>query len=118
MKLIVILAFTLISTSTFAQIGRHEQPSDTIPIGGETQERKETQMEAQDELVSQLVALRDSVNTLMSDKANMHKNVNLSQRKKQLDQMINSLKASDQNEAMVKEGNTLLHEVRSEINGQ
>jgi hypothetical protein len=102
------------STAGQAQIGRNELPNDTIPIGGEIQKNKMEQAKAQEELRVQLISIRDSVSSKSSDKISNGK-TNLPALKKELDEVIRALKTSENNEALMKKGYTLLQEARNEL---
>jgi hypothetical protein len=105
----LIICICLISPSLFAQVGRFEEPVDTIAIGGETQEHKSTQMESQDQLREQLSAVRDSLDT-------MRPRGLADERKKQLDEIIRGLKKTERSPELMKRGYALLNEVRRELN--
>ncbi len=118
MKWTVALLLIFIASISFAQVGRYEQPVDTLPIGGKTQEIRESQMQGQDELMNQLVALRDSVSSLQpkhSASANADSKVSLEDRKIQLDQIIKGLNKTQSSPELMKKGYSLLDEIRREI---
>jgi hypothetical protein len=104
-----------VSAVAQAQIGRNELPTDTIPIGGEVQENKMEQANAQEELRIQLISIRDSLSSRSSDKHISNGKTNLPALKKELNEVIDALKTSENNEAMIKKGYTLLREVRNEL---
>ena len=108
MKVVLIVLFSWVSCSVFAQVGRYEDPVDSIPIGGETQKIKQTQMEAQDELTSQLIAVRDSLKNLPSGSLTADK-------RKELDETIEGLRQHDQAPELMKRAYTLLNELRGEL---
>ena len=116
MKHLLLLIFLGISSISFSQVGRHELPMDTVPIGGETQENKMNQMQAQDTLASQLVAVRDSIAAASTEKKNTGQG-NLAEMKKQLDEMIKSMKNTEQDEALMKRAYVLLNDARSYLKG-
>jgi hypothetical protein len=112
----------LASLNAFSQNGRNELPQDTLPIGGQQQEVKMTQMEAQDQLASELTSLRDSVTNYLAEhksttsvqgKANTSA---LTKYKTQIDELIDQMKKTEKDEALVKRGYTLLHDTRAEFN--
>ena len=104
----LIICICLISHSLLAQVGRYEEPVDTIAIGGETQEHKSTQMESQDLLRQQLTAIRDSVD-------NMRPQSRGQERRKQLDEIIVGLKKTERSPELMKKGYALLNEIRAEL---
>lgn len=119
MKIILLTIFILSCIVTSAQIGRHEQPVDTIPIGGDTQERKMDHMEGKEELIIALSALRDSVSAAVGStsavNAGAQKKHPLSARERELDEVISQLKKESSNQSLIKRGYALLHSVRAEM---
>lgn len=107
MKLLVLI-FSCVSFSLSAQVGRFEEPVDTIPIGGQTQENKQTQMQAQDQLAKEMVAIRDSLQYLSSQS-------DAQEKRAQVDEVIRGLEARDQSPELMKKGYTLLEEIRSQL---
>jgi hypothetical protein len=119
MKIVLLTIFTLSSVVASAQIGRHEQPVDTIPIGGDMQQRKMDHMEGKEELITALSALRDSVSSVIRPtsavNASTEKKHPLSSRERELDEVISRLKKESSNESLLKRGYALLHSVRAEL---
>jgi hypothetical protein len=108
MKVILLAIFCCVSVITTAQVGRHEQPVDTLPIGGQVQENKQTQMQAQDTLLAQLKAVRDSISGLRAGSEYR----SLESTRKELDLIISELERDDQNPGMMKRGYALLNDIR------
>jgi hypothetical protein len=104
----VMICIYLISHSLSAQVGRYEEPVDTIAIGGEIQEHKSAQMESQDLLREQLSAIRDSVDIIRPQSR-------AEERKREVDQIIVGLKKTDRSPALMKKGYALLNDIRSEL---
>jgi hypothetical protein len=94
--------------SVNAQVGRFEEPVDTIPIGGAIQENKLTQMEAQDELTSQLIAIRDSLHLIRPQSIAL-------KRRSELDAILKGMKGRDQTPELMKKGYSILAEIRAEL---
>jgi hypothetical protein len=107
MKLLVVVGLCMISFCAAAQVGRFEEPVDTIPIGGEIQENKLTQMEAQDDLKKSLIELRDSLGNISTADG-------VADKKKELDQVISGLGKTEHDPALMKKGYALLRELRPE----
>jgi hypothetical protein len=97
MRFIVVLCLLIISGCLYGQVGRHEEPVDTIPIGGDIQENKMTQMESQDDLRKLLIQLRDSVDMISPA-------TRATDRKRQLDQMISGLERTERSPGLMKKG--------------
>lgn len=130
MKLVKLWFLLLITTQlTFAQVGRHELPSDTTPIGGEEQREKMNQMNAQEALENELTQLRDSIaihvaevnetKTNLTDdgKTNAEQNAQvLTQLKEQLDEMIDTYEKSPQEETLTRRAYHTLHQTRKKFN--
>jgi hypothetical protein len=110
MKFVLIVCLSIISFSISAQVGRFEEPVDTIPIGGEVQENKAAQMEAQDQLTQDLIALRDSLHFIKPDET-------AEARMKEFDTVIKGLKNNDRSPELMKKGYVLLNETRGELKG-
>lgn len=106
----LVLILSCVSFSVCAQVGRFEEPVDTISIGGQTQENKEIQMQAQDRLAKEMIAIRDSLQYLSAE--------NASDRKRQLDEVLRGLEAHDHSPELMKKGYTLLNEIRLELRSQ
>ena len=93
--------------TAIAQVGRYEEPVDTIPIGGQAQEIKSAQMEAHDRLREQLASLRDSIpveSAVVSDA-----------QRKELDEIISHLRKTERSPEVMKRGYILLEEIRTAL---
>ena len=123
MKLISIILLLLTTTLAFAQQGRHELPIDTISIGGKEQDMKMTRLEGYDELLEQLVAVRDSIAGV--DEARNEEPLSESQPDEaasdstrpssdleKLNHLITQMKKSESDENLMKEGYVLLDKIR------
>ena len=119
-KIVFCILFFIVfqlSNSCYAQQGRHELPSDTVPIGGREQKVKEQTMEAHDQLTADLTSVRDSIKLkLVSYSASEMKSVEgktLQSTKRELDRMIARLKRTDRDPDLMRVGQTLLEERKS-----
>lgn len=108
MRKFLVLILSCVSFSLFAQVGRYEEPVDTIPIGGQTQEIKETQMKTQDQLTKELISVRDSLQYLSPE-------ANALSKKRELDEIVQGLRARDPAPELMKKGFALLNAIRSEL---
>jgi hypothetical protein len=103
-----IVLFVFSANITFSQVGRHELQLDTTLIGGKEQEDKMNRMEGRDDLMKQLVSLRDSIDTHLTSLNNNGANVNdvnkqrndtgvqaLTKYKAELNEVIDKLKGKD-----------------------
>lgn len=107
MKMLAVICFCVVSGSALAQMGRYEEPRDSVPIGGEIQENKLNQMGLQDDLHSTLLQLRDSVDYIPE--------ATRSQRRDELQSLLTEFKESERNPDLMKRGYSLVNRIRSEV---
>ena len=97
MKFLIFALFligTLYVTNAYSQLGRYEQPIDTMSIGGEEQDDKMMQMERQDQLRSTLVVLRDSVSAAIKSRQQTSPEKFVEHREK-IDELIKEFAATE-----------------------
>lgn len=111
MRKFLVLLFSCVSFSLCAQVGRFEEPVDTIPIGGQTQENKETQMQSQDQLAKELISVRDSIQFLPGPGDH-------AARRKELDRIVEGLQSRDQAPDLMKKGFAMLNEIRTQLRAE
>src|SRR5690606_31165725 len=117
MKVPVIALFllsTLFVTDAYSQLGRYEQPIDTISVGGEEQDGKMIQMERQDELRSTLVVLRDSVSAAMKSRPEPGSR-KLEEQQRKIDELVKKFAESERDVSLMKEAETLVRETRQTL---
>jgi hypothetical protein len=141
--LLTICSVLLLGTVASAQVGRHEQPIDTVPIGGQEQENKMTQLQGQERLLRDLQSLRDSLGALLHtgegggssgaqrdsterdgqtdslstmpvSQPMIHRKIITTQHQR-LEQMIKRLESSRHDEGLMKEGYVVLNDVRQSL---
>jgi hypothetical protein len=103
-----------IAGACFGQIGRHEQPIDTISIGGKQQERMMTHLEGYEQLLEDLKLLRDSVTNHQHAENTGTKD--FTTHKEKLNKLIAEMEEKDRDEALMREGYIILKEVRRDVN--
>lgn len=101
----------------YAQEGRAELQIDSISIGGKAQEHAEDQMQGQDELRAELIALRDSVSSALSDNRYKSSHATLKAQKEELNEVIQSLTNTERNAPAIKSGYALRNRIRVTLLG-
>ncbi len=116
---IVVLITTLSTVNVFGQLGRYEQPIDTLPIGGDEQENKTLQMERHDELRRTLVALQDSVSAALDDKSlSARQNTLLAEQQEKIGELISEFTKTEREVSLMKEAEIVIKETRLRLRGR
>ncbi len=117
MKFLIFALFligTLYVTNAYSQLGRYEQPIDTMSIGGEEQDDKMMQMERQDELLSTLAGLRDSVSAAIKSRPQKSLERFVDHQEK-IDQLIKEFAATERDVTLMKKAEVLIREARQTL---
>ncbi len=121
MKFVVAITFVMCAlciTHAYSQIGRHEEPIDTISMGGAEQDRQTMQMERHDELHSTLLTLRDSVKTLMRSDHRDHtsnSSAKLAEQRAKIDKLIKGFDATERDESLMRKAEIVIQETRRRL---
>lgn len=121
MRSLVVILLIFSAGEALSQQGRHELPIDTISIGGKEQEVKMTHRQGYDDLLERLIHVRDSISNASSERENNHDQSStgpaserLSAYKERLDNLIAEMEAKEKDEKLMKQGFSLLDDIRRE----